>query len=1020
VHPESLSRIGVLSGTNSLQVPQRTIDIPAWKCCCPRWTSLPERLGWLRLQGLAMTSTNATEAKTYCEYQLLAVRKQPIRQEPASHQKQAIEALWNWYQASGSAKAGGILVLPTGGGKTFTALRFTARAPLSDGYKVLWLAHTHHLLDQAFHGLERHVSHIAEPKESLAVRIVSGAPGHFRVADIKPSDDVVIGTVQSIGSADQEGHPQWKRFLDSCAGKLFVVFDEAHHVPAPSYRRLLVSLREECGEARLLGLTATPYYADENKAGWLRELFPQGILYQVTPAKLIASNVLSRPIMEEPHTKVAPDFDEREYEKWVGTNRDLPESLISNLAKNRTRNEFIAHTYVANREKYGKTIIFADRWFQCDYLREALCKRGVRADVVYSHVDSAPETVEERNRRDKDENGRVLEAFRKGGLDVLVNVKMLTEGTDIPDAQSVFITRQTTSKILMTQMVGRALRGPEFGGTKDAYIVCFTDDWRQLISWASYDELDEGGCDEAAAHAPKRPPLQLISIELVRHLARMMDSGNAIEPVPFLRHLPVGWYQISFLTRAKGSDDMTEVSRLVMVFEDEVARYCDFIASLLSTDVTNFAAEDLTLSDASANIQNLKSRWLDEGETRPTSCSDEDLFGILRHVAQNSAAPRYFAFEERERHDLDKVATEVSVQDLGPRQTDELLRREYDRRDRFWATLYGDYRLFKSQFDACMNRRLEAEHNGQSVDTYAPSIRTTPERLPEREPSEDVKRQVKQRDGNKCLCCHSEKGRDLTVDHVHSWHFGGGNVLDNLQTLCRLCNTLKGKANVSFRDPQTNLQSGPLEFRELSVPNAEELSDGAQLEMFLRRSINFFYQCGAVHEVRVASRGPSARHMTVELGVDNPVAWLEPFLPGLLERIRAAKLEGGLVAPDSISVSAPDQSSVSAGSPRQAATDDNAKASSPKNSLTKRALLPQLDVAALRDLMEFFEVEFAGARRKDELVDTLVRARRVSLEDILQRVNVEVLRNICRDEGCERPGRSRDEVLENLRAVYRN
>lgn len=965
-----------------------------------------------------MTSTDPTVAKTYCEYELIGARKEPLRQEPASHQKQAIDALWQWYQAAAAVKAGGILVLPTGGGKTFTALRFTARAPLSDGYKVLWLAHTHHLLDQAFHGLERHVSHIAEPKESLAVRIVSGAPGHFRVADIKPSDDVVIGTVQSIGSAHQEGHPQWREFLHSCGGKLFVVFDEAHHVPAPSYRKLLVALRQECTEARLLGLTATPYYADENKAGWLRELFPQGILYQVTPAKLIASNVLSRPILEEPHTKVTPEFDEREYQKWLGTNRDLPESLVSNLAKNRTRNDFIAHTYVANREKYGKTIIFADRWFQCDYLREALCKHGVRADVVYSHMDAPLGTVDERNRREKDENGRVLEAFRRGELDVLVNVKMLTEGTDIPDAQSVFITRQTTSKILMTQMVGRALRGPEFGGTKDAYIVCFTDDWRQLINWASYDELEEGGCDEAAAYAPKRPPLQLISIALVRHLARMMDSGNAVEAAPFLRHLPVGWYQISFLARTRASDDMTEVNRLVMVFENEAVRYSDFVASLASTDMTGFASEDLTLHDVRADVDAFKNRWFVEGGAQASSCCDEDLFGILRHVAQNAVAPRYFAFEERERHDLDKLVSEVSCQDLGHRQTDELLRREYDRGDRFWATLYGDYRLFKSQFDACMNRRLEAEHNGRPVETYDASIRSTPQALPEREPSEDVKRQVKQRDGNKCLCCHSKNGRDLTVDHVHSWHFGGGNLLDNLQTLCRACNTLKGKGNFSFRDPQTNLQTAPLELRGLPLPNDDDLSDGEQLEMFLRRSINFFYQCGAVHDVRVASRGSSARQLSVELGAGNPAQWLEPHLGKLLERIRVAKLDCGLVPPDYINVSAPDQDSVVVGAPRVSNKDGASRPSSTKSTLTKRVLLPQLDVAALRDLMGIFEIEFAGARRKDELVDALVRARRVSLDDILQRVNVEALREICRDRGCDRPGRARDEVLTNLWVTY--
>jgi superfamily II DNA or RNA helicase len=40
---------------------------------------------------------------------------------------------------------------------------------------------------------------------------------------------------------------------------------------------------------RLLGLTATPTHTDKAKAGWLKKLFPQGIIYQTTADKLIAN-----------------------------------------------------------------------------------------------------------------------------------------------------------------------------------------------------------------------------------------------------------------------------------------------------------------------------------------------------------------------------------------------------------------------------------------------------------------------------------------------------------------------------------------------------------------------------------------------------------------------------------------------------------------------------------------------------------------------------------------------------------
>jgi superfamily II DNA or RNA helicase len=113
-------------------------------------------------------------------------------------------------------------------------------------------------------------------------------------------------------------------------------------------------------------------------------------------------------------------------------------------------------------------------------LREFLENRGIRAGVVYSGAKS----FEGEKVRKRDENVRILEAFRRNNLDVLINIKTLTQGTDIPDVQTVFITRETKSDILLTQMIGRALRGPRMGWTEKAYIVAFIDIWKYEIKWA--------------------------------------------------------------------------------------------------------------------------------------------------------------------------------------------------------------------------------------------------------------------------------------------------------------------------------------------------------------------------------------------------------------------------------------------------------------------------------------------------------------------------------------------------------
>src|SRR4051812_13574499 len=100
-----------------------------------------------------------TDERTfYAEYDLRQARQSPTRKEPASHQSTALARLDKWYNSLPYPEAGGILVLPTGGGKTFTAVRFLCRRALSSGYKVIWLAHTHHLLEQAFCSFDDGVS----------------------------------------------------------------------------------------------------------------------------------------------------------------------------------------------------------------------------------------------------------------------------------------------------------------------------------------------------------------------------------------------------------------------------------------------------------------------------------------------------------------------------------------------------------------------------------------------------------------------------------------------------------------------------------------------------------------------------------------------------------------------------------------------------------------------------------------------------------------------------------------------
>ena len=161
----------------------------------------------------------------YREYNLPQAREGIPLKQVAAHQQTALEKLAGWYKSSSVEPRGTILVLPTGGGKTFTAVRFACVHPLSDGFKVLWLAHTHHLLEQAFKGFDGLAASIAEPKSQLAIRVVSGGDGHFKTHSIRHTDDVVIASLQAVAKAALDKLESLSAFIRSANGRLLVVFD---------------------------------------------------------------------------------------------------------------------------------------------------------------------------------------------------------------------------------------------------------------------------------------------------------------------------------------------------------------------------------------------------------------------------------------------------------------------------------------------------------------------------------------------------------------------------------------------------------------------------------------------------------------------------------------------------------------------------------------------------------------------------------------------------------------------------
>ncbi len=725
------------------------------------------------------------------------------------HQEEAVERLQTKIVRSNKNPFEGLLVLPTGGGKTLTAAYWLAKNYLDKGKKVLWVAHRHELLEQAQRTFHKQLSYkdIFPNKTKLNYRLVSGI--HDKPVNIQRTDDIILSSKDSLNAGFDHLYNNWLKGNDK---EIFLVIDEAHHATAKTYRKLIDNLRDKVGEFRLLGLTATPFRTAEAEQGLLAKVFPDDIVYKVDLRTLISRGILSEPIFEE----VSTGFDMTRYlddEQLDNLQYFDIESIgrgtAQTIAENDQRNWAIVNRYINNKSKYKQTIVFALNVFNAIALNKLFQEQGIKSDFVISIVKDMVTGVNL-----KKDNPEIINRFRKGDLEVLINVNILTEGTDIPNVQSVFLARPTISPILMTQMIGRGLRGERAGGTKDAYIVSFIDEWREKVAWVNPEKLlIEANVDfNDKQPDTKKQLIRLVAISKIEEFASLTNKTIAaevreeLEKLDFIERIPLGIYHFSILQPF--DDEAHEKNCEVLVYDNIRQSYSDFINALPQffekyklTDRENLTENEL--DDLAEKID-------DEffyGSLKYPAYYVQDIKDILQFYAQTDVEPKYIELKERSKYDLTKVAQTIIDENKGRREEEEYKSSLWDSNITEWKAFFGyDKRYFLNEIDLAVRRLSNPDLFKKSIviakDTKeSRALNRLPmselrEVAPEywKQLSDAVYNKHRDEEGNFVSATGKYKSKnklDFQIDHIVSMHNGGLTELDNLQLLTRSENGLK-------------------------------------------------------------------------------------------------------------------------------------------------------------------------------------------------------------------------------------
>ncbi|MCI7792504.1 MAG: DEAD/DEAH box helicase, partial [Lachnospiraceae bacterium] len=420
-------------------------------------------------------------------------------------------------------KEKGMLIMPTGSGKSRTATYFLIKEMVSRGYQIIWIAHRHMLLDQAsdcfvkFSGLSK----IENPGiKNYRVSCISGE--HLRMSQVD-KHEIIVASISSICRNKEH----LRRILGS---KVMIVVDEAHHTFAPTYQETIKFIQKCRKNTKLFGITATPIRANDEDSVSLLSLYGNEIIYSISMSDLIAKGILATPkfVRIETNEDIEPIISESEGQ-LIRRYGELPETLVAKIASSKARNKLIIEEYISKKEQYGKTIIFAMNVVHCRFLQEELARRSIKCGCIYSG---------------KEDNNAVIRDFKEGRLDVLVNVNIMTEGSDVPDIQTVFLTRPTQSEGFLMQMIGRGMRGKAAKGTEIVYIVDFHDKWTVFNRWLNpkwiiNEENDSIETEKREYHKRTYREYEWsLCQEIYRNLSyKYEETGSMLM-------LPVGWYSL--------------------------------------------------------------------------------------------------------------------------------------------------------------------------------------------------------------------------------------------------------------------------------------------------------------------------------------------------------------------------------------------------------------------------------------------------------------------------------------------
>jgi DNA repair protein RadD len=352
-----------------------------------------------------------------------------MKYELRPYQKAAAEAAINAFK--GKSSKNGLLILPTGAGKSLVIAEIAFRL----NEPILVFCPSKEIVVQNY--------------EKMCSYGVWDYGVYSASVGMKNINKITFATIGSV-----------MNHLKDFDGFQYIMVDEAHGVNAKGgmYEQFIHARKDR----QVIGLTATPYRLGKGFEGtsmlkFLTRTRPrifEKVLYYCQISELLNKGYLADlqyfdlttiDLKRVRSNSTGADFDEK--------------SLKAEYDRSGFYDKLTITTLRVLKPKSGKprngVLVFTRFTKEADELVEKLKSKGIKAAIVTGETP-------------KGERDQVLNDFKAKKIQVVANVGVLTTGFDFPALDTVILARPTKSLALFYQMVGRAIR--PFKG-KDGWVI---------------------------------------------------------------------------------------------------------------------------------------------------------------------------------------------------------------------------------------------------------------------------------------------------------------------------------------------------------------------------------------------------------------------------------------------------------------------------------------------------------------------------------------------------------------------